>query len=417
MTAKPIVTPVLKYWGFDRHPFDDFVLRGEELALFIDRDTEIRRLQNALSNPLCGAFGTQGVGKSSVLNRLSRQIEQDGYAVVGVQMTGTSENVLYREILASILREIKEGHIKTLSKFKLHVDRELERVEHSIKYTSSMEASGEAGLKVVANLGSKVGVKKSEERELLQHTEDTAMALISQIALHIKEPFVVIIDNLERTKSLLDHEEAYFRFVTRFARTIDTAFSETGIAFVVSLDQSFANRIKGQLPGTEEAYSFSFGQLVEIGAFPPADLFAVLARRLSKRGWPGKTDDFIAREAFWALALATGGHPRRAFAVLREAMELIAASRAKKQIALEHLRQAATNCREKIDETDMKIIEFLATHKPHSSSDEPFTEAVGITRPRLGLRLAELQKIGILCMTQEISGTAKKDTYSLQDLS
>ena len=70
MAAKTIITPVLKFWGFERHPFDDLVLRGDELELLIDRKVELRRLQNSLSHSLCGVFGTQGVGKSSMLNRL-----------------------------------------------------------------------------------------------------------------------------------------------------------------------------------------------------------------------------------------------------------------------------------------------------------------------------------------------------------
>jgi hypothetical protein len=37
MAAKTIITPVLKFWGFERHPFDDLVLRGDGLDLFIDR--------------------------------------------------------------------------------------------------------------------------------------------------------------------------------------------------------------------------------------------------------------------------------------------------------------------------------------------------------------------------------------------
>jgi hypothetical protein len=50
MAAKTIITPVLKFWGFERHPFDDLVLRGDELDLFIDRKVELRRLQNSLSH-------------------------------------------------------------------------------------------------------------------------------------------------------------------------------------------------------------------------------------------------------------------------------------------------------------------------------------------------------------------------------
>jgi len=73
--------------------------------LFVDRDTEVRRLQNALSHPLCGVFGAQGVAKSSVLNKLVQLTLKGGHAVVTVQMMGTSENLLYREILAAVLRK------------------------------------------------------------------------------------------------------------------------------------------------------------------------------------------------------------------------------------------------------------------------------------------------------------------------
>jgi hypothetical protein len=416
MATKTIITPVLKFWGFERHPFDDLVLRDNDLDLFVDRKTELRRLQNALSNALCGVFGAQGVGKSSVLNKLATLTLKEGYAVASVQMTGTSENLLYREILAAILREIKAGNIRVAAKLGLKVDQELERVQNSIKYTSSVEAAGEVGWKALLNLAVKTGIKKQEERELAQHTEDTAVALIRNIAQQKKEPFAVVIDNLERAKFLLNNEDAYFRFVTKFAQTIDTTFSELGVPFVVSLDQSFADRIDGQLPGAEEAYSFSFGQLVEIRVFPPGDLFKIINRRLGYRKWPGTVDDFIDRDAFWALMIATGGHPRRAFAVLREAMELIADKNVKKKIRLEHMRTAIGECGEKLVETDIRIFQFLATKGPHSSSDDALMKAVGIGRTPLLKRLVELQKKSLLSVTQEISGSAKKDVYFVDNL-
>jgi archaellum biogenesis ATPase FlaH len=416
MAAKTIITPVLKFWGFERHPFDDLVLRGDELDLFIDRKVELRRLQNSLSHSLCGVFGTQGVGKSSVLNRLVVLTLKEGYAVAMVQMTGTSENLLYREILAAILREIKAGNVKVAAKLGLKVDQELERVQSSIKYTSSVETSGEAGWKALLNLAAKTGIKKQEEREVAKHTEDTAVEMIRDIAQHKKEPFVVVIDNLERAKYMLNSEEAYFRFITKFAQTVDTTFAELGVPFVVSLDQSFPDRIDGYLPGAEEAYSFAFGQLVEIGVFPPGDFFKIVNRRLSHRGWPGKVDDFIEQEAFWALMIATGGHPRRAFAVLREVMELIASENGAKKIRLKQIRAAIDGCGEKLTDTDMQIFRFLAVNGPHSSSDDAFMKAVGIGRAQLRTRLTELQKKALLSVTEETSGSAKKDVYSLDRL-
>ena len=416
MSAKIIITPVLRFWGFERHPFDDLVLRDHDLALFVDRKTEVRRLQNSLSNALCGVFGAQGVGKSSVLNQLATLTRKEGYAVASVQMTGTSENLLYREILAAILREIKTGNIKVAARRGLKVDRELERVQNSIKYTSSVEAAGETGWKALFNLAVKTGVKQQEEHELAQHTEDTAVALIREIAQQTEKPFAVVIDNLERAKFMLNSEEAYFRFITKFAQTIDMTFSELGVPFVVSLDQSFADRIDGQLPGAEEAYSFSFGQLVEIRVFAPDDLFKIINRRLAYRKWRGAVDDFIDRDAFWALMIATGGHPRRAFAVLREAMELIADQNGKPKIRLDHMRTAVHETGEKLLDTDIRIFQFLARSGPHSSSDDALLRAVGLGRTQLRTRLAELHKKTLLAVTQETIGSTKKDVYSVIDV-
>lgn len=64
------ITPVMEFWGFKQHPFDDFSLPAEDIDLFVGRKQEIRRLQNALSNTLCGVYGSQGIGKSSALVKL-----------------------------------------------------------------------------------------------------------------------------------------------------------------------------------------------------------------------------------------------------------------------------------------------------------------------------------------------------------
>ncbi len=412
---KTIITPVLRFWGFKRHPFDDRVLNRAELELFVDRKTEVRRLQNALSNPLSGVFGAQGVGKSSVLNKLSMLTREEGYSVVHVQMSGTSENVLYREILAAVLREIKVGRVKVLTRMKLKVDQELERVEHSIQYTSAVEATGETGWKALMSLGLKTGITQTEEHSLEKHTEETALTKIRKIAENKKDPFVIIVDNLERAKFLLNDEDVYFRFITKFAQTIDGVFSDLGVPFVVTLDQSFADRIDDHLPGAEEAYSFSFGQLVEVSAFPPRDFFEIIARRLECRKWSGTVGRFIKMDAFWALVAATGGHPRRAFAVLREAMELIAEKNAGKTIELEHMLIAVEQCGEKLNQKDVLIFKFLDANRAYSSSDPNFIKEVGLSRAQLHNRLQELQKRGLLCVEEEVVGKSKRDVYFIEE--
>jgi hypothetical protein len=413
MASKTIITPVLKFWGFARHPFDDLVLRDGDLDLFIDREKELRRLQNALSNSLSGVFGAQGVGKSSVLNKLAAWAVNEGHAVAVVQMSGTSENLLYQEILASILRQVKARNIKVATKLKLNVDQELKRLESSIKFTTSLEAGGKLGL---TETGISAGGRQQVERELKQYTEDSAIKVIADLARQAKSPFIVMIDNLERAKYLVNDKDGYFRYVTKFAQIVDSEFSQLGVPFIVSLDQSFYDRIDGFLPGPEEAFSFFFGQLVEIRTFPPGELFKIINRRLNYRKWSGTVDEFIDRDAFWALMIATNGHPRRAFAVLREAMELIASKDGKRKLSVDLIRAACQECEEELDETEMRIFQFLVAKGPHSSSDEAFTKAVGIGRAQLRERLTVLQEKGLIGVTEGTSGTTKKDLYYVDDL-
>jgi hypothetical protein len=412
LSEKTIVTPVLAYWGFRKHPFADFVLRGAELELFVDRATELRRLHNALSSRLCGAFGAQGIGKSSLLENLRQKVEEAGYRVVLVQMTGTSENLLHREILASLLEKIKDKTIKLDSSLKLRIDEEVQRIQSSIKHVSETETG--VGVRFVAETGT--SVSEADEHELPQHTEESALALAARIVEHAKQPFVVIIDNLERARSLIETEEGYFRFVTRFARVIDERMPNSGISFVVSLDRSFVERIESQLPDVEEAYSFCFGALVSVDPFTPSDMWAIIERRLMQRGWKRATSAFVTPDALWSLVITTEGHPRRAFAVLREAMELIAADGAEEQITLEYVRRAAANCREAVDETNLRILEFLSDGKSHSPSEDGFSESVGVALTTLRPRLAELGENGLLSAERVQEGRVRKLLYSLPSL-
>ena len=413
---KTIITPVLRFWGFKRHPFDDGELSREDDALFVDRTTEVRQLHNALSNPLSAVFGAQGVGKSSVLNKLATLVRNDGYPVAMVQMSGISESLLYRNILKSVLKEIEAGNVKVKASLKLKAGQELELLENSIKYTSAVEASGEVGWKAALTLALKTGIKEQEEHSLTQHTEDSALSILQNIALHKKEPFVVMVNNLERAKFMLNDDDAYFKFITCFSQTIDGAFSGGDVPFVVTLDQSFADRIDGYLPGAEEALSFSFGRLIGIADFNPRDLYEIIVRRLECRNWPGTVDDFIARGAFWALMGATGGHPRRAFAVLREAMELIAEQGAEKTICMAHILEAIRQCGEVLNQKDVFIVQFLEENGAHSSSDPKFAGNVGLSRAQLHKRLQELQKKGFVGVKEEAIEKTKRDLYFIEEL-
>ncbi len=405
MPTPMILTPVLRYWGFKQHPFDDFILMDKRLRLFVNREDELHQLHNGLSNRLSAVYGSQGVGKSSFLRMFCQRIQKDGLSVAYVHMTGTSENSLYREILAAILRCHINGSIKTDKRLKLDSKRELERVELSIRFAREAELG--------ANLVIKGMVKEVTEKQIQKHTEESACSLISDIIFNTKSAFVVIIDDLERVKLFAENEQNYFKFITSFARTIDELFSHEGVAFVVSLDESFVNTISQNLPGDEGAISFSFGELVELRSFPPDHLLQMIRTRLIKRSQNKSLKSFMTQDAFYSLAISTGGHPRRALAVLRTAMEYVEKNKKPRQLDVQSIQEALKKRKESLDEKDSAIIGFILTHGPRSASDKDIQEQVGLTRNALLTRLKGLRSQLGIRVTQHVSGTTTKDVYSV----
>ena len=408
MMKPRIITPVLKYWGFRKHPFDDYILKGQSLNLFVDREDELHRLHNALSNRLTGIYGSQGVGKSSFLRKFEEVLENHSLSVAYVHLTGTTEKALYRQILATILRCHANGKIKTYRKIKLDSKRELERVEFSIRLARESEIGAAAVVKG--------GYKELTEKQADPHTEESARALIKDIIANTRTAFVVIVDDLERMKHFLENDAAYFRFITAFARTVDESFSDESIAFVVSLDQHFVDRIGRESPDNQGTISFSFGELVEIPSFQPQQLLELIKKRLNDRKWPKTLSDFISIDAFWVLITASGGHPRRSLAVLRSEMEYIERNKKPKRIDAPGIKSALSRRNESLDEKDIAIVQFLATSGPRSASDDDLQKAVDLTRKPLSDRLKNLtNKLGLHVANQP-SGKTIKTLYFLPEI-
>jgi Cdc6-like AAA superfamily ATPase len=408
MEKPRITTPVLEYWGFKQHPFDDYILRGKRLNLFVNREDELHQLHNSLSNRLTGVYGSQGVGKSSFLRKFEQILRKSGLSVAYVHLTGTTEKALYREILSTILSCHIEGSIKTTRKMKLNSKRELERVEFSIRLTKESELGAAAILK-----GS---LKESTEKQIDPHTEESARALIRDIILNTRTAFVVIVDDLERMKHFLDGDAAYFRFISSFARTVDESFSDESVAFVVSLDEGFVSRLATNPSNAQGTISFSFGELAQLKCFKPQQLVKIIKKRLNGVKWQKALTEFISIDAFWTLVIATGGHARRSLAVLRAAMEYVERNKKQKKIDIECIKEGMARRGEIIDDKDLSIVQFLSDSGPHSASDKDFQNVVGLTRKPLLDRLKILTSLISLKITKEATGTTTKDLYSLPEI-
>lgn len=402
--SKGIITPVLRYWGFSKHPFDDFILKGNTLSLFVDREDEVFSLQNALTTRLVAVYGSQGVGKSTFLRKTKEALEKTDTAVVYIQMTGTTEHALYREILAGILKSIIEGKI-AISKLKINVKNELERLEKSIRYARETSFG--------ANMIATGTVKEISQTDIEQHTEDTSRKAICDIITHKTNPFVVIVDDLERVKLFAESDEQYCRFISGFSRTVDEVFSDQGVCFVVSLDEEFVAKIDKNLPDDNGEISFSFGDLIRIPTFNPEYVLEIIRVRLKDSSWKKDVSDFITEEAFWCLCLASEGHPRKLLSVLRAAMELVAKNKGSRIIEKEVILSAANKRKRRVDEKDYQIIMYLQNKGPSSASDTEFQKSVCLTRVPLSERIKTLSSKVYLENSRIQSGSSIKDIISL----
>ena len=194
-------------------------------------------------------------------------------------------------------------------------------------------------------------------------------------------------------------------------------FAREGICFVASLDTAFVQRIRRDALDAHDATSFSFGELVHIPSFSPDELVALINRRLNHRARGKSVKKFITEDAFWMLVLATSGHPRRALAVLRSAMEFVEANERERIIDQEALAAGLAKRDEKIHESHAAILRYLSDAGPSSPSDKEFQKAAGLTRVPLQKRVDALeQRISLIKEEKKVGRTSKK-LYSLPEVS
>ena len=93
--------------------------------------------------------------------------------------------------------------------------------------------------------------------------------------------------------------------------------------------------------------------------------------------------DFIAEEAFVALALASSSNPRWVVRILAEAMKTVADSkRRKKQIDLRAIQSGAEKAGSRLDVKDWIILDYIRKNGEGSASDDGLRAALGFKKPK-----------------------------------
>ncbi len=406
MSNKYIMTPALRYWGFEKSPFEDATLQNETMDLFVGRERELNAVHNSLNSRLTGVYGTQGVGKSSFLIKLCGKIRKNT-PVIYVR-TGLSEKTIYREILEELLENIKSKSLKTEG-YKLDVKLELKRLRASISRTRSSEIGGKAVI---------YGKIEEQSTENLEpHTEQSASKLLREVLEHLKTSLAIVIDDLERLSTAFDSDSKYLKFIFGFARHVGDFFNLPGIPFIVSLDDRVIEEASKRTGDSENTLSLSFGRLKRLSNFSPKELVLFIKKRLEYAGTEKEkpVGDFIEEDAFLALIGGTQGHPRLTLRVLQTAIEFVEFKKLSKCLTKKAILEGLKENNLSIDDTDMKIVSHLAQSGSLSLADEKFIKDVfGISSEAIRIRLKKLKKnIGLKVKKEPAGKTSSKDVYEL----
>ncbi len=403
----PERTPVVKYWNLLKDPFKDKALSGPRLSLFVARDKEIADLLDGIDNSLIGVFGSLGIGKTSFLNKSYDVLKAEGNCnVIYIDLGDCMSRNIYSALLKELLSAVKNKTIK-IKKGTISVNDELERLESKIIHSSTISGG--------ANTVIKAEVTDGRTTEVSQHTEESSKLLVRTLLEAVESRLVILIDDIERIKYVLaDQELSYLNTVSAFTMTFKELSNEL-VSIVVTLDDHFANLVDNERSGGSGAFSFSFGELIELQNFKPIEIKNIIEIRLTDAGWKKQIQDFIEADTFLLLCAATGGQPRKVFKVLRESMRYISRNSRTTKIDNNILLYGVKQAKYILDETDISIIIYLKENGAVSPSDKNFQNIIGLSRTALADRLKSLQTLIDLEITKadQISG---RQEYSLPDL-
>ena len=373
-----IRSKTLKYWGFHEHPFADNILRGGLLKLFVNRETELSDVEDALGHSrIVGVYGGLGVGKSSFLQRLKQALNNDGYPVAYLHLTADSEETLYREMLAEVLVLIlaKELRLKRITGFK--AKDEAARIVASVSKSRGSNFGG----KFLSLIGG--DFKENKQTQIDAHTEASARGTLKTIFDGLKSPLIVVLDDFEklRYQSSGKHRD-YFPILSRFIGTLEEVFNHKEVSFVVSMDNHVESLIEKSRK-EKEAFAFSLNSLIKLPNLELTHLRDFLKVRLKAHGWKQKVGQFIKQDAFLALALASGTNPRWIVRIMAEAMKLAAdRKRNTKQIDLRIMKDACEKAGNPLDAKDWIVVSHILKGGEGSASHDALRKALGFKKPK-----------------------------------
>jgi len=214
---------ILEHFGIDKPFFKTDELNGADIERFVNREKELKYLETSIDlKQNCAIIGETGIGKSSILLKLQKNISEYYYTnyrnfSLNSKTDKEIKEEIYRSVLESILIQILENDELLDSYDAKEISFEIERlnftisIENFTKSETELTPEIEAGfsdmffssflpIKLKAKLKGKLAKEKQKTIKQIyeKHTEFSLKDSISKIAEKLPSTIVFFIDEMDK---------------------------------------------------------------------------------------------------------------------------------------------------------------------------------------------------------------------------
>ena len=263
-------------------------LTSQERALFVDRDTEILRLTNAVEfyeGAIIGLAGERGSGKTTLIN-MAEIPGVDKWIIKVVDRE--SKLTIIADIIYGIYKHAKERGYKDIE------GKALEVFEGVFSTTKK-----KAGVSVNLALGLLFEMEK-ENKKLLINAVEKLKELTDMLA---EKNIVLFLDEIDK------EEEKELLLVID---AIKDAFLENKLTLCITLPYSIYERYTEGYEGRSE-YNLEnvFSEIITLPPLPFSTVKSLISRRIPL--------SYISEDGLRLILLYARGNPRRALRIVKEA--------------------------------------------------------------------------------------------------
>ncbi len=353
------------------------LLSETENDLFIGRNDDYNRIFDLIESGCnCAVAGQPGIGKTSMLKRLERQLSEK-YTVIYLSMPTTDPEMFLRKLLFSLSVAYADT-IPSEYRGKLLYTQEIQTLARGLLYGETL---GEREEKKILSFLREL-IKTDEEIPYRLFTAEDMKQVCGKILSDIPKKLVIIVDDLDKVFSRSinesrDQVERLYLFLTEISDLLHMPKT----VWLLSLHgEIFENLEKYVFIQNDSVLLSYINEIIPLKPFSVEESRKILEKRAS-----GKVFDIFSRGAFRLLLACSKGNPRLLIYAASKTIKYTTDTPVSIDDCIAALRANLS-----LDPRDLMILKNAAEKPYINAGDGDLRESVGLDTISIGQRLTEL---------------------------